>query len=103
VALAEWLQTAILLPVPHRQIVLTIPKMLRIYFSYDRRLLGDLCRVAAGVIVESFRALLTLPLAQPGLMVCVHTYGNVVNFHPQLHVMATDGAFSPEGVLPCRR
>jgi len=28
---------------------------------YDRRLLGDLCRVAAGVIVESFRALLGKP------------------------------------------
>jgi len=36
-----------------RRIVLTIPKMLRIYFRYDRRLLGDLCRVAAGVIVGS--------------------------------------------------
>jgi hypothetical protein len=63
-AFAEWLHTTILLPVPHRQIVLTIPKMLRIYFRYDRRLLGDLCRVAAGVIVESFRVLLAVPQAQ---------------------------------------
>jgi hypothetical protein len=103
VAFAEWLHTAILLPAPHRKIVITIPKMLRIYFSYDRRLLGDLCRVAAGVIIESLRVLLALPLAQHGLLVCVHTYGNVVNSHPQLHVMATDGAFSRRGVLPCRR
>jgi len=48
VAFAEWLHTTVLLPVLHRQIVLTIPKMLRAYFRYDRRLLGDLCRVAAG-------------------------------------------------------
>jgi hypothetical protein len=88
-----------LLPVPHRQIVLTIPKMLRIYFRYDRRLLGDLCRVAAGVIVESFRVLLALPQAQPGLVVCVHTYGDLANHHPHLHVMATDGRFMPDGVF----
>ena len=99
VAFAEWLHTTVLLPVPHRQIVLTIPKMLRIYFRYDRRLLGDLCRVAAGVIVASFRVLLAAPQAQPGLVVCVHTYGDLLNHHPHLHVMATDGAFTPDGVF----
>lgn len=99
VAFAEWLHTTVLLPVPHRQIVLTIPKMLRIYFRYDRRLLGDLCRVAAGVIVESFRVLLAAPQAQPGLVVCVHTYGELLNHHPHIHVMATDGAFTPDGVF----
>ena len=99
VAFAEWLHTTILLPIPHRQIVLTIPKMLRIYFRYDRRLLGDLCRVAAGVIVESFRVLLAVPQAQPGLVVCVHTYGDLAKHHPHLHVMATDGAFTPDGVF----
>ncbi len=96
-AFAEWLHTMVLLPVPHRQIVLTIPKMLRIFFRYDRRLLGDLCRVAAGVIVESFRLLLALPRAQPGLVVCVHTYGDLANHHPHRHVTATDGAFTPDG------
>jgi len=55
--------------------------------------------VAAGVIVESFRVLLAVPQAQPGLVVCVHTYGNAAKYHPHLHVMSTDGAFSPEGVF----
>ncbi len=32
--------------VPHRQVVLTIPKRLRVYFRYDRRLLGDLAACA---------------------------------------------------------
>ena len=99
VAFAEWLHTTVLMPVAHRQIVLTIPKMLRIYFRYDRRLLGDLCRVAAGVIVESLRALLGKSAAEPGLVVCVHTFGNLLNLHPHLHVMATDGGFTPDGVF----
>ena len=83
----------------HRQIVLTIPKMLRVYFRYDRRLLGELCRVAAEVLVTSFRVMLGMPSAEPGLVVCVHSFGNLLNFHPHLHVMAIDGGFTPEGVF----
>ena len=32
--------------VPHRQYVLTVPKRLRIFFRFDRRLLGQLMRLA---------------------------------------------------------
>jgi hypothetical protein len=99
VAFAEWLHSTVLWPVAHRQIVLTIPKMLRAYFRYDRRLLGDLCRVAAAVITQSFRALLGAPEAEPGLVVCVHSFGNLLNFHPHLHVMVTDGGFTPDGAF----
>jgi len=99
VAFAEWLHTTVLWPVAHRQIVLTIPKMLRAYFRYDRRLLGDLCRVAAEAITRSFRVLLGKPSAKPGLVVCVHSFGNLLNFHPHLHVMATDGGFTPDGAF----
>ena len=43
--------------------------------------------------------LLPVPQAQPGLVVCVHTYGDLANHHPHLHVMATDGAFTPDGLF----
>ncbi|MFZ2052619.1 MAG: hypothetical protein WAU81_00345 [Candidatus Aminicenantales bacterium] len=42
----EWMREALLLDVPHRQVVFTIPRMLRIFFKYNRRLLGELCRSA---------------------------------------------------------
>lgn len=67
--------------------MLTIPKMLRANFRYDRRLLGELCRVAADVLVKSFRAFLGKSSAKPGLVVCVHSFGNLLNFHPHLYVM----------------
>jgi len=41
-----WMRETLLLDVPHRQIVFTIPKRLRVFFKFDRRLLGDLCRSA---------------------------------------------------------
>jgi len=40
------MRETLLLDVPHRQIVFTIPKRLRVFFKFDRRLLGDLCRSA---------------------------------------------------------
>jgi len=44
---AAHLVEALLLPVPHRQVALSIPKRLRFYFHFDRRLLADLARAAA--------------------------------------------------------
>jgi hypothetical protein len=43
----EWARETLLLDVPHRQVVMTLPKTLRIFFKFRRRLLGDLCRTAA--------------------------------------------------------
>lgn len=40
----EWMRETLLLDVPHRQVVFTIPKMLRLFFKYNRKLLGSLCR-----------------------------------------------------------
>jgi hypothetical protein len=34
----DWMRETLLLDVPHRQVVFTIPKMLRIFFKYNRRL-----------------------------------------------------------------
>jgi hypothetical protein len=39
----EWMREELILDTPHRQVVLTIPKMLRIYFKYNRSLLSGLC------------------------------------------------------------
>ena len=42
---------------PHRQVVLTIPKRLRAYCLYRRRLLGEIARVAARTITAAIRTL----------------------------------------------
>lgn len=42
---SRWLDQTLLAPVPHRQVVLTLPKRLRAYCLYRRALLGDLARV----------------------------------------------------------
>ena len=46
VEFGEWLCTEVLKYVPHRQWVFSIPKRLRIYFMFDRKLLTKLSRCA---------------------------------------------------------
>ena len=38
----EWVRETLLLDVPHHQVVFTIPKMLRVFFKFKRKLLGKL-------------------------------------------------------------
>ena len=53
----QWLDTTLLAPVAHRQVVLTIPKRLRAYCLYRRRLLGEIARVAARTVTAAIRTL----------------------------------------------
>jgi len=43
---ADWAEQKLLEDVPHRQAVFTFPKRLRIFFRYDRQLLGELAGCA---------------------------------------------------------
>jgi hypothetical protein len=44
--MGEWMREDLLLEIPLRQVLFTIPKMLRLFFKFKRKLLGDLCRCA---------------------------------------------------------
>jgi len=95
---AEHVITEILEPVPHRHVVFTIPRVLRGLFQRERRLLGLLARAARDAIVPSVRAILDRHDATPGLVVSIQTFGSyAANFHPHVHVLLTDGAFTEEG------
>ena len=50
----EWMREELLLDVPHRQVVFTIPRMLRIFFKYKRGLLGQLCQAAVKTLLRYF-------------------------------------------------
>ncbi len=55
----EWITEEILYPLPHRQYVFTIPKMLRPYFRFDQKLLGKLSQCAYRSLKEFFRKTLS--------------------------------------------
>jgi hypothetical protein len=70
---AQWLDTTLLAPVPHRQVVLTIPKRLRTYCLYRRRLLGEIARVAARTVTAAIRSLTGERDLAVGIVACLQT------------------------------
>ena len=95
----QWLDTTLLAPVPHRQVVLTIPKRLRAYSLYRRRLLGEIARVAARTVTTAIRTLTGEPDLAVGIVACLQTHGSRANWHPHLHLLVTDGGFRPDGTF----
>lgn len=53
---SEWMREELLLDVPHRQVVFTIPKMLRLFFRFRRSLLSSLCMAAVQALLKYFKA-----------------------------------------------
>jgi len=90
----EWGHLAARCPqIPHRHFVFSIPKILRRYFLYDRKLLADLSRSAW----ESLKVFLQEAVPEndpiPGAVIAVQTFGDFLGFNPHCHILVTDGCF----------
>ena len=88
----------LLLDVPHRQVVFTIPKMLRIFFKFNRRLLGELCCCALRSMARYFE-IVTKSELMPGVIAAIQTFGDRINFHPHLHLLVTEGGMDRSGAF----
>jgi len=84
-------------PVAHRQVVLRIPKRLRLHARFDRTLLGKLSHCAWTCIQAEVRSLLVRHDVAPGMIAAIQTHGELLHWHPHLDVLLTCGAFTSEG------
>ena len=94
-AWGEWVEQVVLRPVPHRQYVFTVPKLIRPFFAFRRSLLGGLCRVVSRSLTEAYGA--AHPRARPGFILFVQAFGDLVNFNPHIHALVADGVFEASG------
>ncbi|TET75599.1 MAG: hypothetical protein E3J56_00235 [Candidatus Aminicenantes bacterium] len=76
----EWLREELVLDVPHRQVVFTVPKMFRLFFRYKRHLLGVLSLCAIHAILRYLRAATRLDL-MPGIIAVIQTFGSRPSSH----------------------
>ncbi|MGB6000365.1 MAG: transposase zinc-binding domain-containing protein, partial [Thermoanaerobaculia bacterium] len=83
--------------VPHRQVVFTIPKRLRLFFRYDRKLLGELAFCAWRALKLYFDISFDGAEVTPGAVGFLQASGELLNFHPHVHILMTDGGFRPDG------
>ncbi len=90
-AFVEWVTEEVLEPVDHCQYVWTIPRVLRPAFRKDRKLLGTLSRCAWISLRQYAQALLGEGFV-PGAVVAIQTYGDELNPHEHIHMLASDSA-----------
>ena len=95
----EFLTQRVLLPVPHRHVVFTVPKALRGLFERDRRLLGILARSAYDATRSIFQRDLDLRKALPGMVSSIQTFGSFANFQSHIHALVTAGLVARGGVF----
>jgi hypothetical protein len=85
--------------VPHRQFVFTMPKRFRAYFRYDRDLLKHLPRLAWDTVRDVYQAVLDRDDIVPGMVGAPQSFGDLINWHPHVHALTTDGAFAKDGTF----
>jgi ssDNA-binding Zn-finger/Zn-ribbon topoisomerase 1 len=91
------LKETVLYPVPHRQYVFSVPKILRRFFFYDRKLLGKLSQCSVKSLTKFLRITLGKKTGIPGVVVAIQTFGDYARWHPHLHALVADGLFLESG------
>ncbi len=99
VEFGEWLCQEVVKSVPHRYVVFSIPKILRRYFLYDRKLLSDLSRCGWEALKTFYTTTVRDPKAVSGAVVAIQTFGDFLGFHPHLHILVSDGCFFKNGMF----
>ena len=94
----EWMRESLVWDVPHRQVVFTVPKMLRVFFRYRRTLLSALCLCVVRALLQYLSTVTGLEL-MTGIVTVIQTFGSKVNFHPHIHVLITEGGKDTDGVF----
>jgi hypothetical protein len=77
--------------------VFSLPKILRIYFRYDRSNSSLLFTAAWQSIFELYGAI--IPDGMPGAVQVLQTAGESLNWNPHLHSIVTSGAFLEDGAF----
>ncbi|MBW2660890.1 MAG: transposase [Deltaproteobacteria bacterium] len=93
VEIGEWLCQEVIKAAPHRHFVVSIPKMLRRYFLYDRKLLSYLSRLVWDSFKVFFQESVPESDAVPGAVIAIQTFGDLLGFNPHCHIFCTDGCF----------
>jgi len=93
---AEHLSENVLLRLPHRQFVFTIPKLLRIYFRNDRNLFADVSKIIFSIINDYYNEVAHTAVTS-GAVVSYQTYGDMMRHNPHWHCIILEGGIDEKG------
>jgi hypothetical protein len=92
----EYMNEQLLLRLPHRQMVFTFPKVLRVFFRHDRNLSGEVSRLVYRMI-QSFSNEAAGRRIQSAAVIAYASAGDFVRFNPHLHGIFLEGGFNRQG------
>lgn len=95
---AEHLTNDVLLKLPHRQFVFTMPKALRPFFRHDRRLFADVSRLIYSIIYQFYAEAAGRPLLT-GMVIAHQSFGDQLRWNPHFHAIVLEGGFDDEGTF----
>jgi hypothetical protein len=92
----EYANQRLLLRLPHRQIVFTFPKVLRLFFRYDHSLPGEASRLVYRMMQDAYS-----PTAgrrvHSAAVIAYASAGDFVRWNPHLHGIFLEGGFDRRG------
>ena len=86
----------LLLRLPHRQFVFTIPKVLRAFFRHDKRLHREISRLVYGLVRDFTSEAAEKPIRCAALVV-FQSAGEFVRWNPHWHRLFLEGGFDRHG------
>jgi hypothetical protein len=86
----------LLLRLPHRQFVFTLPKMLRVFFRHDKRLHGEISRLIYRLVRDFAAEAAGKPLRTAAVVV-FQTAGAFCRWNAHWHGLFLEGGFDAEG------
>ena len=87
----EKIREIIVKPLTHIHITFTIPKILRLYFRRNRKLLKLPAQSANYAVEKYFKESLKLSDGYTGGIYYIHSQGSLYNFHPHVHALVIAG------------
>ena len=94
--LSEHLSENVLLTLPHSQLVLSMPKALRIYFKNDRNLFAGISKIIFSIINDYYNEASQTPL-KTGAIISYQSFGDLVRSNPHYHCIILEGGIDDEG------
>jgi hypothetical protein len=90
--LGEYLCQDLLLSLPHRQFVWTIPRCLRVFLKHDRSLHALLSRLMFSLLTEYLSEAAGRKIAT-GMVSSLQTFGEYAGWYPHWHTIVLEGGF----------
>jgi hypothetical protein len=91
--LSEHLSQEVLLRLPHRQFVFTVPKLLRPYFKHNRKLFADVSKLIHKIITDYYNECTGKKIIT-GSIISYQSYGDMMRHNPHWHCIIMEGGLT---------